>query len=250
MAWYEDWFDRAEYELVYQRRDEHEAERVADLIEQVAAPAPEAKILDVGCGRGRHARALTRRGYRVTGLDLSEQAIRTARRRAAQEDLPIDFRQQDMRDPMGEEIFDGAVNLFSSFGYFEHDAEHQQVITRVAEALRPGGFFLQDFMNAPAVRDALVPESTRTERGLQIEEHRWIENDRIEKEITLHHGGDGASDSPSTFRESVRLLRLEDFRRFYQHAGLRLVDTFGDYDGAPHDETSPRLIMLARKDAA
>lgn len=253
MPWYEDWFDRAEYERVYQRRDEDEAEQAVDLVERVAEPAPGAKLLDVGCGRGRHARAFARRGYRVTGIDLSEAAIRAARRRAADEGLAIDFRRQDMREPMGREAFDGAVNLFSSFGYFEEERDHQRAIDVVAQALRPpsgrgagnsahrGGFFVQDFMNAAQVRATLVPESTRTEDDLAIEQKRWIENGRIEKDITLRRNG-----SEETFHESVRLLALDDFRRLYTRAGLHLEDTFGNYDGAPHDESSPRLILLAR----
>ena len=273
MPWYADWFDRPEYEEVYRQRDVEEAERAADLIERVADPAPGATLLDVGCGRGRHARTLARRGYRLTGLDLSAQAIRAARRRAEEESLDIDFHQQDMRAPMGTDIFDGALNLFSSFGYFggdendsgdgenDGDAEHQQVIDHVAQALRPGGFFVQDFMNAEQVRASLVPRSTRTEDGLRIEERRWIESGRINKKITLHRSSssgdsDGGSNedaeadaTPRTFRESVRLLERDDFRRFYERAGLRLEATFGDYDGAPHHEASPRLILLSTKAA-
>lgn len=263
MPWYEDWFDRPEYEQVYPHRDTAEAERATDLVERVAEPAPGARLLDVGCGRGRHARAFARRGYRVTGIDLSERALQTARERADEEELDITFRCQDMRAPMGSGAFDGAVNLFSSFGYFggdaenglsedgpgdNGDAEHQQVIDRVAEALVPGGFFVQDFLNAPSVRAALVPANTReTEDGRQIRERRWIEGGRINKEVTLHpDGGDGAPGETQTFRESVRLLELDDFRRFYERAGLVLEATFGDYDGAPYDDKSPRLIMMSR----
>lgn len=262
MPWYENWFDRPEYEHVYPHRDTEEAERAADLIERVADPPPEAQLLDVGCGRGRHARAFARRGYRVTGVDLSKRALEAACERAAAEglDVNITFRRQDMRAPMGTEAFDGALNLFSSFGYFggnaedgpddRGDADHQQVIDRVAEALVPGGFFVQDFLNAPSVRAALVPENTReTADGLQIRERRWIEGGRINKEVTLRPaaGGDGAAGKTQTFRESVRLLELADFRRFYERAGLTLKATFGGYDGTPYDEESSRLIMVSRK---
>ena len=248
MPWYADWFDRPEYEWVYRRRDEDEAERAADFIERVAAPEPGACLLDVGCGRGRHARVFARRGYRVTGIDLSRRALATARRRAKDEDLSIDFRRRDMRAPMGHGAFDGVVNLFSSFGYFHTENEHQQVIDHVAEALRPGGFFVQDFLNAHQVRASLVPENTRAEDGHQITERRWIEAGRIEKEITIDSGGDGtAPDAPQIFRESVRLLERDDFRRFYERAGLRLERTFGNYDGAPFEKDSPRLIMVSRR---
>lgn len=241
MSWYEDWFGRDEYELVYQQRDETEARQVIDLLERVAAPDEGATVLDVGCGRGRHARVLARRGYRVTGIDLSARSIEEARRRAEAEGLSIHFKQQDMRKPFCEECADGVVNLFSSFGYFEDEADHRRALRAMSAVLRPGGWLFQDFLNAPQVRQTLVPEDRRTEDGYTIHQRRWIEDGRINKEITLRRNG-----QEQTFHESVRLLALEDFRRLYAAAGLRLIDTFGGYDGRPHTDEAPRLILYAR----
>lgn len=241
MPWYEEWFDRDEYELVYQQRDDAEAEQVVDLIEDVAKPATGAHILDVGCGRGRHARALAERGYRVTGLDLSARAIEQARRRAQEEGLDIDFRVQDMRTPMGDADYDGVVNLFTAFGYFEDDADHRRALRHMADALRPGGWLVQDYLNTPHVVDTLVPEDARIEDGVRIEQHRWVENERVNKTITLRQNGDTRA-----FRESVRLFTLYDFERLYEDAGLTLVDTFGDYAGSRYTPDSPRLIMHAK----
>ncbi|PSQ79608.1 MAG: class I SAM-dependent methyltransferase, partial [Bacteroidetes bacterium QH_6_63_17] len=78
MSWYEDWFWSDAYTQVYDHRDEAEAEQLVDLIQREINPSPTAHILDVGCGRGRHARVLARRGYRVTGVDLSDAAIAEA----------------------------------------------------------------------------------------------------------------------------------------------------------------------------
>ena len=242
MPWYEEWFDRDEYELVYQQRDEAEAEAVVDLIEAMVDPAPHAAILDVGCGRGRHARAFARRGYRVTGLDLSERAITQARRRAVEEGLDIDFRMQDMRVPMGQAAYDGVVNLFTAFGYFEDDADHRRALQHIANALRPGGWFVQDFMNVPRVIETFTPEDTHEKQGVTIEQRRWVSDERINKSITLHQNGDARS-----FRESVRLFTLYDFERLYEQVGLELVEALGDYDGADYTPSSPRLIMHARK---
>lgn len=242
MPWYEEWFDRDEYELVYQQRDENEAEQVVDLIEDLVEPQPHARILDVGCGRGRHARVLARRGYCVTGLDLSEAAIDKARERAAEEELDIDFRVQDMREPMRHSDFDGVVNLFTAFGYFEDDADHKRALQRMAEALRPEGWLVQDFLNAPQVIESLTPQDSETRNGITIEQRRWIENRRINKEITLDRNGE-----TQTFCESVRLLTLYDFERLYEAVGLDLVDTAGDYDGSTYTPSSPRLIMHAKK---
>jgi SAM-dependent methyltransferase len=252
MAWYEEWFDSDAYELVYDQRDLSEARRLADLIERTVEPEAGARVLDVGCGRGRHARILAARGYRVTGADLSPRAIRTARRRAAAAGLDVRFETGDMRHLDYDADFDGAVNLFTTFGYFDDDGDHQDVIDGIARALVPGGWFVQDFLNASHVRAHLVAESEKTVDGVHVRQERWLDGDRVNKRITFRRngmddaGGSDPGDLP-TFTESVRLLTLSDFRRMYDHAGLALTDAFGDYDGGPPTGDSPRLILVARK---
>ena len=184
----------------------------------------------------------TRRGYDVTGIDLSKQSIADARTRAAAEGLDVTFAQGDMRTPYCEGCADGVVNLFTTFGYFEDDAENQRALRAMATALRPGGWFLQDFLNAPQVRATLTPTTTRTENGVTIHQERWIADGRINKTITLEQ-----NDTTETFRESVRLFTLDDFRAMYEAVGLTLVATYGDYDGASYTETSPRLLLHARR---
>lgn len=244
MPWYEEWFNRDEYDLVYQNRDEEEAEALIDLVERVARPAPGDALLDVGCGRGRHALSLARRGYRVTGVDLSERALEKARRHAARKGLYIRFIQGDMRDAVCTACFDGVVNLFTAFGYFDDEADHLRAVRAMADALKPGGWFFQDFLNAEHVAATLIPEDTRRAGPLTFRQRRWIEDGRINKEITLRRDGTAPT---HTFRESVRLLTLDDFRRLYDAAGLDLVDTFGDYAGGPFTPSSPRLILFSRK---
>ena len=96
-SWYEEWFDRAEYELVYQKRDDADARLLFDLIDRVTDLQAGARVLDMACGRGRHARLFARRGYKVTGIDLSPAAIETATRLAGEEGLSIRFETGDMR---------------------------------------------------------------------------------------------------------------------------------------------------------
>lgn len=240
--WYEEWFDHPEYELVYQDRDEDEAKRMVDLLERIVRPAPGASILDMGCGRGRHARALARRGYHVTGVDLSAYAIKEAARRAAQEALTVLFRRGDMRNPVCDCCFDGVINVFTAFGYFENDADHVRALRAMHRSLCPGGWFVQDFFNVPYVLENLVPEDRFERAGSIIRQQRWVENGRVNKRITIRAGA-----SEQTFVESVRLYTLEDFRAMYASAGLRLRHTYGDYEGHPYSNASPRLILHAEK---
>ncbi len=242
MAWYEQWFSRDEYEIVYSERNEEEAISLVDLIERTVKPTEGSDILDVGCGQGRHAIEFAKRGYNVTGLDLSERSLEIAREKAAEKNLDITFIAGDMRNPVGRDRFDGVVNLFTAFGYFERWEDHQKAVDAMASAVKPGGFVVQDFLNRTAVEANLVPSDTRTVRGIVIEQRRWIEEGRILKEIVFSNEGDS-----HTFFESVALLDQSDFEALYASAGLKLESVLGDYSGASFEDDSPRTILFSRR---
>ncbi len=243
--WYEEWFDRDEYEIVYKHRDDDEARQVIDLIERATKLSAGDRLIDVGCGRGRHAVELAARGYNVTGIDLSKRSIEAARDRARDEHVAVDFQVGDMREPVCDACFDGAVNLFTAFGYFEAEAEHQRAVDAIAASLTDRGWFFQDFLNPAYVRANLVPSDTVSRDGVEIEQHRILEDGRIRKEIILRRNG-----REHRFSESVHLLELADFRRLYERAGLEIAALFGDYRGGRFTEASPRLILLSRKTSA
>ena len=244
--WYATWFDGDAYALVYSDRDEAEAERVAAFIERVAAPPPGAFFVDVACGRGRHALAFARRGHRVVGVDLAARALDDARRAARAEGLDATFVRGDMREPYCDGCADGVVNLFTAFGYFEHEADNARAVAAMAHAVRPDGFLVQDFLNADRVRATLAPESARVVGAGTVAERRWIEGGpapRVRKTITLHAGG-----REETHEESVRLYTPAELAGLHSAAGLRVEATYGDYDGAPLTLSSPRCIILSRRD--
>lgn len=243
MSWFEEWFDSPLYEFLYAYRNEEEANKLADLIEREIPVSAYNKVVDVGCGRGRHSITLAQRGYKVTGFDLSQTAIKKAKQKAAGRGLQnIDFRVQDMRIPLSER-FDAAVNLFTTFGYFLDTEENVKVLENVNRMLNPSGRFLIDFMNSTKVERDLVPEESGTHKGIDYTIKRYIENGCVYKEV--HFSGDEIS-SPQEFTERVQLFDKNWFVTKLNEAGFRTLNIWGSYGGEPFDEiNSPRLIILS-----
>ncbi len=236
--WFEHWFGE-EYLELYPHRDDEEASRVAALLESRGVVRRGDRVVDLACGAGRHAVALSRLGARVVGLDLSMPLLRAGQRRWQDARLV----RADIRVlPLRTGAADAVVNLFTSFGYFELDAEHETVIAEVARVLRAGGRFVLDFLNAREVRATLVPRDERPINGRSVVQERRLEKDGRYVIKTIPLAGEGRS-----FMERVRLYERADLERMLEGAGLAVDAVLGDYEGAPYVEHSPRLLMLARK---
>jgi SAM-dependent methyltransferase len=146
--WTLDYFDDPYTEL-HPFPDAAQTDREVETLLTLLPPGP-ARVLDVGCGPGRHALRLAQRGYRVIGVDTSLRFLAEARA-DAQDLAEIEFLQLDMRSLNFEAEFDAALSLFTAWGYFS-DQQNQQILERVARALRPGGRLIMDL----APRDWLV----------------------------------------------------------------------------------------------
>jgi SAM-dependent methyltransferase len=235
--WFEQWFGE-DYLHIYQHRDETEAEHAIELIAANLAGRDVNTVLDLGCGAGRHTKAMVERWWTV-GLDLSMALLRVARKESS--DAP--YVRADMRElPFADESFDLVVNLFTSFGYFEDDRDHARVLSRLCTATRHGGTFVIDFLNAGHVRRELVPYDERVENGITIEQTRTISPDDrfVEKRIKLRGRG-------KEYIERVRLLSEADLERMLTAAGFEVTKRFGDYGGAAWSEDSPRTILFASR---
>lgn len=245
MSWFEEWFDSPLYELLYAYRNENEANKLADLIEQKIPVEKFPEIVDVGCGRGRHSITLAGRGYEVTGLDLSPQAIQKARRIAADRGLSnVKFVVRDMRKPLADR-FDAAINLFTTFGYFIDDEQNKRVLRSVNDMLKPGGLFLIDYFNANKVEEELVPKEEGSHKGIEYSIKRYIKRGCVYKNIRF--SGDGIGEAKE-YNERVKLYGLQWFRECLSRSGFSIKNIWGNYSGDSFDESSsPRLIILAEK---
>ena len=132
--WFQEWFNE-DYLALYAHRDDGDAERLVALLRRSVPWDRAWRVLDVACGPGRHARALEAAGARCFGLDLSMPLLRRARQVTG---IPL-IRADMRRIPVRPRSMDLTVNLFTSFGYFEDDAEHRAALETMVGTVRPGG---------------------------------------------------------------------------------------------------------------
>jgi SAM-dependent methyltransferase len=231
MAWYQEWFG-AEYLELYAHRDEHEArQQVAFVCQQFGAVR--GAVLDLACGMGRHMQELHAAGYHAVGCDLSYVLLRTGRTEYGS--MPV--ARADMRHlPYRPASFGGLVNFFTSFGYFSSEDENLQVVREMARVLEPGAPFLFDYLNVHRELQKLVERETLGE----VEIERWFDvNDRsFNKRITI---------GQKRYLERVRGYDLAEISTMFSSNQLAIHAAFGDFEGSPFTDTSPRLILVGSK---
>jgi SAM-dependent methyltransferase len=148
----------------------------------------------------------------------------------------------DMRAlPVRAASMDLTVNLFTSFGYFERDAEHAAALGEMMATLRPGGWFVIDFLNAPSVRARLVPRETLRLNGTDVNVTRTVSPDGRYVCKTIESG------TGRRFTERVRLFGVEEIEAMLASAGVEVRDRFGDYDASPLLPHSPRTLLIGQK---
>ncbi|WP_138432167.1 class I SAM-dependent methyltransferase [Fodinibius saliphilus] len=244
MGWFEEWFDSPLYEKLYANRDEEEARQLISFLEEKFLHNECSTILDLGCGRGRHSIDLAQKGYRVKGIDLSPQAIETAMEKAEELELDnVSFEVGDMREPL-DQTFDAVVNLFTTFGYFEHDDENASVLDSVVKMLNPDGLFVLDYLNAEKVKREYRPEDQGEFHNIHYSIQRYVEDGAIHKDIIFEGQG---LDEPRSYSERVKLYGLPWFKSEMNKRDLEILDVKGDYRGSDFDpKSSPRLLIICR----
>lgn len=244
MAWFEnEAFWTAYASLMFDERRWAEVPAVIDGIEALARPRPGCAVLDACCGPGRHSLELARRGYRVTGLDLTEAYLEAARDSAAADGTSPEFLRGDVRTWERPGAFELCLNLFTSFGYFESPEEDLEALRRFRASLAPGGaLVLETLGKETAVRDFIEGE--------------WFERDgwTVCTEFKVHGAWEGLETRWILLRGAERidhafvqrLYSAVELRAALRAAGFASVELYGSVEGAPYDEKAKSLVALAR----
>jgi ubiquinone/menaquinone biosynthesis C-methylase UbiE len=210
-----------------------------------------ARVLDLCCGAGRHTRALltiSPTPLKVLALDLSADLLQCAAM-LAPHDPRICYVRGDMRaPPLRAESLDGALNIFTSFGYFDTDGEHSSVLDGVARALKPGARFFMDFFNPAPVIAGLPARTEKRIGGVTVVEERTYDArlKRVCKRIE-----ETGPNTKRVLHESVRAYSSRELENLLAQAGFEIVSRYGDFARAPFDPAaSPRCILVARKSGA
>jgi SAM-dependent methyltransferase len=243
--WWEDLFND-DYLRASERISEDQLAREVDFIEQSLGIERGGAVLDLGCGTGRHAVDLARRGYQVVGFDLSLAMLARASDEAQERATKLNFVQGDMREMTFSEQFDGVYCWNTSFGYFEED-KNALVIDRIRVALKAGGLLLLDVVN----RDFLVQQSPSL---------AWFEGDgcvcmdemvvdfitsrmRIKRTMMLDDG------RTREIEYSMRIYCLHELGKMLHAHGFKVCEVSGrtSTPGVFFGHESPRTIILAEK---
>lgn len=241
VSWFRTWFSSPYYHILYHHRDHEEARYFLDKLEARLEFQLSDKILDLACGKGRHAIYLNKKGYDVIGLDLSEENWRAARKF---ENERLSFHQHDMREVFRPNYFDIILNMFTSFGYFDTEEENLNVLISAAIGLRPGGRMIIDFLNPYTVINDLVKEEEKTIKNIHFRINRELTIDGyIRKLIRIEADG-----QHHEYEERVKAIRRMEFLEYFRKSGLQLMDTLGDYSLNPYiPDVSRRMIFILSK---
>lgn len=252
-----DFFDAAYYRLLEPFHTEAEARYETAALRELLGLAQGDRILDLGCGWGRHLRLLAAAGHDVVGLDLSVPLLRRARRRdvddgpdseTGEDSEPprrVPLVAADMRTlPLADETFDAILNLATSLGLFTADPPAVRALAEMARALRPDGKLLLEGMHRADVEAHFASRDAWTLRdGTRVRVRRRFDPRRgVSHEVMRWDGPEGKGRK----RHSLRIRTADEVERLLEAAGLRLDARYGGWDGRPFRPDAPRLIAVAR----
>lgn len=200
-------------------------------------------ILDLCCGMGRVAVELARLGHAVTGVDITQSYLAAAGELAAADRLALELVREDVRTFVRPAAYDLALNLYTSFGYFDNPADDLLFARNARSCLRPDGVFIIETLGKEiAVRDYTDGECFERD-GWQVTTAYRVEDSwaGLQNRWTIEKGGEKQERS---FVQ--RLYAGSELRELLLNAGFSRVELYGEWDRSPYDQHARELIAVAR----
>ncbi|MPY57554.1 class I SAM-dependent methyltransferase [Streptomyces spongiae] len=241
MHWYEDdgfWSDFSETMFSERRRAE-----TADVVATsplLRFPA-DSRVLDLCCGPGLYLVPLARRGYSVTGVDLSPVMLKRAEVAVQEAGVEVRLVQADMLTHVEPESYDVVLNVFTSFGYFDEAADNERVLRNAHDSLVPGGHLLIDVMGKEVLAGWIGrPQLVELDGGAYVVQRDTVLDSwtRLRTDWTLVRDSVAREASITSF-----LYSAAELRALFEAAGFTDVRCYGGFDGSPYDHHAQRLIV-------
>jgi SAM-dependent methyltransferase len=241
--WWRTWFGPSYLELYDEALRERTPVEI-DQLERFLQLCPPLRILDLPCGQGRHAIELARRGYDLTGIDLSSYLLEVAKARSNQAGVRVRWLLGDMRNPIEGDPFDLIVNLFTSFGYFADEADDRQVVRAAASMLKPGGRFLLEVINGERVMANFEEREWFTVGQTAVMERRSL--DAFARRMVVERTVSSNNVSEVNVH-ALRLYRGRDLLEMLTTEGFERVDLYGDWNNEPLMPESLRVLAVGTR---
>ncbi len=208
------------------------------------------KILDLACGFGRHSLELARRGFHVTGVDITPDYIEYASKEAEKEKLKASFICSDIRDVSFENEFDVVLNMADgAVGYLENDEENLKIFSVVSRALKSGGKHFMDIMNGGyAVTHFPCKLWDAGEKCLTLSDFEWDDERK-----TLIYGqldfpyGEPLPEPVIEEGNTIRLYTLDEIREIFDKLGMKVIESYGDFSGKISSDNDIQLMVYSEK---
>ena len=204
-----------------------------------------ASILDVPCGQGRHAHLLAEAGYKVQGLDYSQDLLNVARKRGTGPGLR--YTRGDMRrlPKQWTRRFDAVLNLFTSFGFFTHPADDARVAKEFARVLRPGGVLIWHGASRDGVMSRFLARDWWTSGNTVFAQER--EFDPLSGLLTVRSTSTSGK-RRATREHSIRLYTASRLAELFAQNGLVVEQAYDSFSDRPLRRASSEMMLVARKE--
>jgi SAM-dependent methyltransferase len=245
MSWFNDeHFWSLFYEWMFPEESFHQAEDQVDDIIKITGVKSGA-VLDLCCGPGRHSVPFVKKGFQVTGVDLQPILMKKAREYSINENVNVEYIEEDMLTFKRFDSFDLVISMFSSFGYFRDSEDDFRVLENVFDSMKPGGKLLMDVRGKEIHAMKNVRSFSHEMPNGDLIFHRTEVNEDWTRShadwIYVH------DDEAHRFEMSVNLYCGSELRALIQKAGFSGVQVYGDLKGGPYNQNAKRLVIVAEK---